>query len=246
MIRLEICANGIKSLQNALDGCAQCVELCEALEVGGLTPSLGTLAKAMEISFIPVRVLIRPRPGNYIYDDDEIDQMKTDIMLCRKMGFEGVVVGALDNDGNLDVGALKALIEAGEGMKFTFHRAIDACVEPFKAMEQIIDLGFDKVLTSGGKPTAEEGIPMIAEMQQRYGDKITIMPGGGINLGNVVKIIDQTGVVHCHASLGHWVERYNERLYPERVDNTGASMVWTESNKELIYEMEKLLNPMMN
>lgn len=246
MIRLEVCANGIKSLQNAMDGCAQCVELCEALEVGGLTPSFGTLAKAMEISFIPIRVLIRPRPGNYIYDADEIDQMKTDIMLCKKLGFEGVVIGALNNDGMPDIEALKALMEAGEGMKFTFHRAIDACVEPFKAMEQIIDLGFDKVLTSGGKPTAEEGIPMIAEMQRRFGDKIIIMPGGGINLSNVVDIINQTGVTNCHASLGHWVERFNEQLYPDKKDNTGASMVWTESNRDIIYEMEKMLNPLIS
>ena len=243
MIRLEVCANGIKSLQNAMDGCAQCVELCEALEVGGLTPSLGTLSKAAEISFIPVRVLIRPRPGNYIYDADEIDQMKTDIMLCKQLGFEGVVIGALNNDGMPDVEALKSLMEAGEGMKFTFHRAIDACVRPFEAMEQIMELGFDKVLTSGGKPTAEEGIPMVAEMQQRYGDRIAIMPGGGINLGNVVKILDQTGVTNCHASLSHWVTRFNEQLYPNKTDNTGASMVWTESNKDIIYEMEKMLNP---
>ena len=95
MIRLEICANGIKSLQNAMDGCAQCVELCECLEVGGVTPSFGTLAKAIDISFIPMRVLIRPRPGNYIYDEDEVEMMKTDIMLCKKLGFEGVVIKAL-------------------------------------------------------------------------------------------------------------------------------------------------------
>ena len=244
MIKLEICANGIKSLQNAMDGCAQCVELCEALEVGGLTPSFSLMAKAIEKSFIPMRVLIRPRPGNYIYDAEEVDLMVTDIMLCKKLGFEGVVIGALNDQGLLDVPTLKTLMEAGEGLQFTCHRAIDACVKPFEAMEQLIDLGFDKVLTSGGKPTAEEGIPMIAEMQLRYGDKIAIMPGGGINIGNVMDILNQTGVVNCHASLGHWVPRFNEQLYPNQVDNTGASMMWTESNYELIYEMEKLINPM--
>ncbi|MBR4391969.1 MAG: copper homeostasis protein CutC [Bacteroidales bacterium] len=243
MIRLEICANGIQSLRNAMDGCAQCVELCEALEVGGLTPSFGTMAKAIDLSFIPMRALIRPRPGNYIYNDDEIEIMKTDIMLCKKLGFEGVVIGALDNNGLLDVETLKMLMEAGEGLKFTFHRAIDACVKPFEAMEQIIELGFDKVLTSGGKPTAVEGIPMIAEMQLRYGDRISIMPGGGINLGNVMDVVNQTGVVNVHASLGHWVKRFNETLYPDQKDATGASMVWTESNYDIIYEMEKLINP---
>ena len=132
---------------------------------------------------------------------------------------------------------------AGEGLKFTFHRAIDACVKPFEAVEQLIELGFDKILTSGGKPTALEGVPMIAEMQLRYGDKIGIMPGGGINLGNVKEILDMTGAVHCHASLAHWVPRFNEKLYPNQKDATGATMVWTESNRDLIYEMEKMLNP---
>lgn len=243
MIRLEICANGIKSLQNAMDGCAQCVELCECLEVGGVTPSFGTLAKAIDISFIPIRVLIRPRPGNYIYDEEEVEMMKTDIMLCKKLGFEGVVIGALNDKGELDVETVKALMGAGEGLKFTFHRAIDACVKPFEAVEQLIELGFDKILTSGGKPTALEGVPMIAEMQLRYGDKIGIMPGGGINLGNVKDILNMTGAVHCHASLAHWVPRFNEKLYPNQKDATGATMVWTESNKDLIYEMEKMLNP---
>jgi len=128
-------------------------------------------------------------------------------------------------------------------MKFTFHRAIDACVKPFEAVEKLIELGFDKILSSGGKPTALEGVPMIAEMQLRYGDKIAIMPGGGINLGNVKDILNMTGAVHCHASLAHWVPRFNEKLYPNQKDNTGATMVWTESNKDLIYEMEKMLNP---
>ena len=243
MIRLEICANGIQSLRNAMDGCAQCVELCEALEVGGLTPSFSTLAKAVELSFIPVRVLIRPRPGDYTYNAEEIDLMVTDILLCKKLGFEGVVIGALNHEGLLDVETLKTLMQAGEGLKFTFHRAIDACEKPFDAMEQLIELGFDKVLTSGGKPTAEEGIPMIAEMQLRYGDRIAIMPGGGVNLGNVMDILNQTSVTNVHASLGHWVARFNEQRYPNQTDNTGASMIWTESNYEIIYEMEKLINP---
>lgn len=242
MIKLEICANGIASLKNAMDGCAQCVELCDALEVGGLTPSFGTLAKAAELSFIPIRVLIRPRGGNYIYDKEEVDVMVTDIMLCKKLGLEGVVIGALNDEGMPDVATLKTLIDAGEGLKFTFHRAIDACTHPIDAMETLIELGFDRVLTSGGKATAYEGISQIGEMQRRFGDRITIMPGGGINLGNVMDIVNMTGVNACHASLSHYVTRGSDSLYPKQTDVTGARMVWTESNKDLIYEMEKMLN----
>lgn len=243
MIRLEICANGIASLQNAMDGCAQCIELCEALEVGGVTPSFGTLAKAADIAFIPVRVLIRPRPGNYIYNDQETEIMVNDIMLCKKLGFEGVVIGALDKQGMPDRRILETLMEAGAGMKFTFHRAIDACTHPMQAMETLIDMGFDKVLTSGGKPTAFDGILQIAEMQQRFGKQIGIMAGGGINLSNIMEIITATGITNCHASVSHHVTMGNDTLYPEQTDPTGAQMRWLESNKELIYEMEKLINP---
>lgn len=243
MIRLEICANGIASLRNAMEGCAQCVELCESLEVGGLTPSFGTLAKAADIAFIPVRVLIRPRPGNYIYNAEETEIMVNDIMLCKKLGFEGVVIGALDKNGIPDRGTLQALMQAGEGMKFTFHRAIDACPHPMEAMTALIDMGFDKVLTSGGQPSAFEGMAQISEMQQRFGTQIAIMAGGGINIGNIMEIIAATGVTNCHASLSHHVSRNNDTLYPKQTDPTGAQMVWLESNKELIYEMEKMINP---
>jgi Uncharacterized protein involved in copper resistance len=242
MINLEICANGLKSLVNAQDGCAQCVELCESLEVGGLTPSFGALAAASELMFIPVRVLIRPRPGNYIYDKQELDIMINDIMLCKKLGFEGVVLGALTDKGIPDYEKLAIMMQVGEGLKFTFHRAIDACVRPMETVEKLIEMGFDKILTSGGKPSAFEGVERIAEMQMRFGSKINIMPGGGINLGNVMEIVGQTGVSNCHASLAHYVSRYNEKLYPDQVDNTGAKMVWCESNLDLIKEMEKMLN----
>lgn len=130
MIRLEICANGIKSLQNAMDGCAQCVELCECLEVGGVTPSFGTLAKAIDISFIPMRVLIRPRPGNYIYDDEEVEMMKTDIMLCKKLGFEGVVIGALNDKGELDVETIKALMVSTSSSPLSFKAPMTTPSKP--------------------------------------------------------------------------------------------------------------------
>ncbi len=243
MIRLEICANGIASLRNAMDGCAQCVELCESLEVGGLTPSFGTLAKAADIAFIPVRVLIRPRPGNYIYDAEETEIMVNDILLCKKLGLEGVVIGALDRNGMPDRACLQTLMQAGEGMKFTFHRAIDACPRPMEALETLIEMGFDKVLTSGGKPSAFEGVAQIAEIQQRFGSQIAIMAGGGINITNVMEIIAATGVTNCHASMSHHVSRNNDTLYPDQADPTGAPMLWLESNKDLIYEMEKLVNP---
>lgn len=237
MIRIEICTNGYQSVINAQENGAHCAELCESLEVGGVTPSYGTLKKVANDMKIPVRVLIRPRSGNYIYNDSELEIMCQDIQLVKELGYEGVVIGALDEKGDLDVEKIKAMMKVGEGMKFTFHRAIDACNNPLEALEILIDLGFDKVLTSGCKPKAVEGIDVIRQMQEQFGDKIKIMAGGGVNINNIMTIINETGVSNCHASLTVEVDNYNQNLYPQKIDNTGASMVWKVSKPSFIKEM---------
>ena len=245
MIRFEVCTNSCQSVRNAMEGGAQCAELCEALEVGGVTPSYGTLLKVSKIveksEHFDIRVLIRCRPGNYIYNDDQIDTMCEDIKMVKSLGYEGVVIGTLDENGELDVPAIKKMMAAGEGMKFTFHRAIDACKNPMKAMETLIGLGFDKVLTSGGKPNALAGIQMIAELQKRFGEKINIMAGGGVNLNNIKEILSKTGVRNCHASLTTVVENYHAELYPNQVDNTGAGMTWKVSNLQKIKEFVEII-----
>lgn len=237
MIRIEICTNGYQSVINAQENGADCAELCESLEVGGVTPSYGTLKKVAADMRIPVRVLIRPRSGNYIYNEAELEMMCIDIKLIKELGYEGVVIGALNENGDLDVPKIRAMMKAGEGMKFTFHRAIDACNNPLDALKTLVELGFDKVLTSGCKPKAVDGIDMICKMQEQYCDKIKIMAGGGVNINNVMTIINETGVSNCHASLTVEVDDYNKKLYPEKVDNTGASMVWKVSSPSIIKEM---------
>ena len=176
MIRFELCANGYQSIVNGIAGGADCAELCEALEVGGVTPSYGTLLRCKDAAchIFPIRVLIRCRPGNYIYNDDEIAVMCEDIKMVKSLGFEGVAIGALNKNGDLDVPAINKMMKAGEGMKFTFHRAIDACNNPIDAMETLISLGFDKVLTSGCKPTRQlcrgiQGDPRPCEKGQGDG-----------------------------------------------------------------------------
>lgn len=237
MTRIEICTNGYQSVINAQESGAHCAELCESLEVGGVTPSYGTLKKVAADMKIPVRVLIRPRSGNYIYNEAELEMMCLDIQLVKQLGYEGVVIGALNENGDLDVDKIKTMMKAGEGMKFTFHRAIDACNNPLRALETLVELGFDKVLTSGCKPKAIDGIDMIRQMQEKFGDKIKIMAGGGVNINNVMTIINETGVSNCHASLTVEVDNYNKKLYPQKIDNTGASMVWKVSEPSIIKEM---------
>ena len=231
MIRFELCANGYQSIVNGAEGGAECAELCEALEVGGVTPSYGTLSSCKDI--IPTRVLIRCRPGNYIYNDDEVAIMCEDIKMVKNLGYEGVVIGALTADGDVDVPAVKKMMAAGEGMKFTFHRAIDACNNPLDAIETLISLGFDKVLTSGCKPTAYDGIDVIREMQTLFGDRINIMAGGGINENNVERVVTATGIKNVHASLTSQVA--------SGVDNTGADMRYKVSNLDRIKEFVKII-----
>lgn len=238
-MRIEICVNGYQSMINAQNGGADCAELCASLEVGGITPSYGTLKKVAANMKIPVRVLIRPRAGNYIYNEEEIEMMCSDIRLVKELGFEGVVIGALNDDGMLDIQAIKAMLKAGNGLKFTFHRAIDACVSPFDAMEKLICLGFDKVLTSGCKPKAYDGIDRIRQFQILFGNRINIMAGSGINIDNIEVIVNETGISNCHASLTEYVENFNVKLYPNKVDNTSASMVWKISSLKNIKEFVK-------
>ena len=242
-MRFELCANGYQSIVNGIEGGADCAELCEALEVGGVTPSYGTLLRGGDTvcHVLPIRVLIRCRPGNYIYNDDEIAVMCEDIKMVKNLGYDGVVIGALNENGDLDVPAIKKMMAAGEGMKFTFHRAIDACNNPLDAMETLISLGFDKVLTSGCKPTSYEGIDMIREFQTLFGDRINIMAGGGINENNVERIVTATGVKNVHASLTSISVDNHSDLYPNGVDRTGASMLYKVSNLARIKEFVKII-----
>lgn len=227
MVRFELCANGYQSMINGVVGCADCAELCEALEVGGLTPSHETLVNCQNAArHIPVRVLIRCREGDFVYSDNEIDAMCESIRTVKNLGYEGVVIGALNPDGDIDINAIRKMQEAGEGLKFTFHRAIDRSKKPLEIVETLIELGFDKVLTSGCKPTAYEGIPMIRDMQKRYGDKIKIMAGGGITEENIEQILSATGIENCHASLSSQKDYLPHKLY----------------HKE--YNKNKLLTPM--
>lgn len=200
MIQLEICAVGLRSSMIAEQAGAHRIELCENLESGGLTPSYGTLKAVRQALQIPVHVLIRPRRGDYVYDSSEIDLMAEDISMVKSLGFEGVVIGALSNKGSLDFGAIKQLLKAAEGMSVSFHRAIDVAANPFEIIEQLIELQVPRVLTSGGKPTALEGIETLAAMQKQYGAYICILPGSGINSGNAKTILQKTGVKELHLS----------------------------------------------
>lgn len=198
--KLEVAANSIASALAAEAGGAARVELCAALEVGGVTPSHATIAVACERLRIPVHVLIRPRAGDFVYDDLECEVMRRDIEVCKALGCAGVVIGVLDTDGNVDVVCCRKLMDTAHGMSVTFHRAFDFARDPFAAFDAIIALGCERLLTSGQATDALTGAPLIRELVERAQGCITLMPGGGITANNIAAIVAATGAHELHAS----------------------------------------------
>ena len=199
-IQIEICANSYASALAAERGGADRIELCEQLEVGGITPSAGTLQMTVQELSIPVFVLIRPRGGDFCYNEKELAVMEKDIAFCKSAGAAGIVCGALTEDGQLDLPLLKHLIQLSRPLSFTFHRAFEELRDPFTALEQLIDLGVDRILTSGQQATALAGVSLLEELILRARGRITILPGSGINARNVLPILQQTGAREVHLS----------------------------------------------
>lgn len=199
---LEICCADSGSVAAARAGNADRVELCTALTAGGLTPSAGLIKAATEWGDIKVNVLIRPREGDFVYDSQEITVMLSDIEMCARAGVNGVVIGALKTDGSVDTEATGRLAEAAHrrGLSVTFHRAFDQTRNPLEALEQIIALGCDRILTSGQAKDAESGIPLLAQLHRQARGRISIMAGAGVNPDNAAHILESTGISELHAS----------------------------------------------
>ena len=195
---IEACVDSIDSAIEAELGGADRVELCGELLQGGVTPSAGLIGGVCERIRIPVFALIRPRTGDFLYDDDELDVMLRDIEVIRSLNVEGIVIGALTRDGDIDIGTLYTLIAAAGDMNVTFHRAFDFVKDQRVALEALIELGVDRVLTSGGAPTALDGAEMLAELVDQGGSDIAILAGGGINASNVAQVVRLSGVKEVH------------------------------------------------
>lgn len=185
-------------LAAAVEGGADRVELCSALALGGLTPSAGLMAVAAECG-VPAYPLIRPRPGGFVFDAEELEVMRADIRAARDLGLPGVVLGALRPGGGLDLLALEELIAAAAGMDLTLHRCIDLCADIEAAVEEAVGLGFSRILTSGGALTAAEGVGRIARMIEVAAGRISIMPGSGVS-DATWPLLAGLGVSEVHAS----------------------------------------------
>jgi copper homeostasis protein len=197
---LEIAANSLASALAAQEGGASRIELCSALELGGLTPSPGQIALVREKLSIPVHVLVRPRAGDFAYADEEHATMLADVERCAAAGCDGVVVGALTVDGEVDVARCRELVSAAARLDLTFHRAIDVCRDPAAALEAIIGLGFTRVLSSGCAASAIEGSAKLRRLIEQAAGRIGIMPGAGVGADNIAALMAATGAREFHAS----------------------------------------------
>lgn len=201
MYKFEVCANSVESCVEAQRGGADRVELCAGIPEGGTTPSYGDIVMARKLLITTkLHVIIRPRGGDFLYSDLEREIMLEDVRMARRLGVDGVVFGVLTFDGDIDMDFMRQLMAESEGMSVTFHRAFDVCRNPFVALEQIIELGCDRILTSGQMPKAEDGVDLLKQLVEKAGDRIIIMPGCGVNAGNIAKIAQITGAKEFHFS----------------------------------------------
>jgi copper homeostasis protein len=198
--RLEIAVFSTEAALIAAKAGADRLELCSGYADGGLTPSYGTVQLVKQQVNCPVFVMIRPRGGDFHYSANEIEVMKTDIAQCKALGADGIVIGLMDENGKIDKAALQELVALAAPLPVTFHRAFDLCHEPIEALELLIECGVKRILTSGQKASAMEGATFIAELNKKANGRIIIMPGAGINTGNIHEIKTQTSCNEFHAS----------------------------------------------
>ena len=199
--KIEICSNSVESAVKAQEGGAYRVELCAGIPEGGTTPSFGDIRMARQLlQSTKLHVIIRPRGGDFLYSPLELEIMLHDIKVARQLGADGVVFGCLTAEGNVDIPAMKMLMNAVGDMNVTFHRAFDMCKNPQEALEQIISLGCSRILTSGQEPNAVKGIPLLKELVKQADGRIIIMPGCGVNPSNILHIAEETGASEFHFS----------------------------------------------
>jgi copper homeostasis protein len=245
-VLLEVCANSVISALAAQDGGASRVELCENLFEGGTTPSHGEILLARKQLHIKLYVLIRPRGGDFLYSDLEFDIMAADVKYCIETGCDGIVIGILNPNGTIDKERCTKLAQMAkqQGLGVTFHRAFDMCADMYQALEDIIEIGCERILTSGGKSTAMEGLRIIADLIKKAAGRITIMPGSGINENNVADLVEFTKAVEVHSSAKVRVQSKmdfkNDRIVMG--DNYGDEYIYEVTDVVRVKNIVKMLD----
>ena len=233
---VEICANGVESCLAAQEGGADRVELCAGIPEGGTTPSYGEIKVARRVlTTTRLHVIIRPRGGDFLYTDLEVERMAEDIAMCHQLGVDGVVFGCLNADGTFDLEKNRYLIECSRGMSVTCHRAFDRAVNPEQALEDVIALGFDRILTSGQQPKAEQGIDLLAKLNRQADGRIILMAGSGVTEQNIRRIREATGLNEFHfsgrESVDSAMQYVNPNLYMGRPGVNEAALDYTTARR---------------
>lgn len=218
----EVVVFSVEGAIAAQVGGADRVELCENVHDGGTTPSYGTIVQARKNLSIKLHVMIRPRSGDFLYSGIEFETMKSDIEQCKLLGVDGVVFGILNTDAEVDKSRCKQLVELAKPMTSNFHRAFDRTKNTLQALEDVIECGFARILTSGQKPTAIAGLDLINELNRLTENRIVIMPGGGVREDNVLDIIKQSGVSEIHTSARNII--YSKMKYRKNPLAMGANL----------------------
>jgi copper homeostasis protein len=240
IFKLEICVDSLESAINAQVAGADRVELCDNLSVGGTTPGYGTIVSVRNNLSIGLHILIRPRGSDFLYTDPEFDIMRRDIEASGEAGADGVVIGILLRDGNIDIERTARLIESARPMKVTFHRAFDMCRDPVNGLEDILSAGAERILTSGHKNSAEEGSDLIERLVKQADNRITIMPGGGLNESNIARIARTTGASEFHLTGRKIIE--SEMEYRKSGISMGVSLPGYSEFLRQVADTEKISN----
>ncbi|MEP7371959.1 MAG: copper homeostasis protein CutC [Chitinophagaceae bacterium] len=211
---IEIATSDLLTTQSAVEGGADRIELCANLAEGGTTPSYGHIKKCREAFNVLIYPIIRPRGGDFLYNAEEFEVMLQDVKLCKQLGCDGVVIGLLNANGSIDTERTSILTEAAYPLGITFHRAFDRCRNPFEAMEQLIEIGCERILTSGQKSLATDAVETIAQLNEAARERIIIMPGSGVRKENIKMLAEQTGCVEFHSSLRGKVKSGMEFIHP--------------------------------
>ncbi|KAA8473976.1 copper homeostasis protein [Arcticibacter tournemirensis] len=234
--KLEICANSIESALAAQSGGADRIELCDNMSEGGTTPSYGTIKRCKDLLGIPVFPIIRPRGGDFVYTEEEFEVMKADVQMSKDLGCEGVVLGILTRDGNIDVDRCSELITLARPMQVTFHRAFDCCIDMKKGLEDIISLGCERVLTSGGAAHVYEGIDVIKDLVEHADGRVIVMAGSGIKEDNLPDMLVGSGGTEFHSTAK--IEMNSRYTFNNTANVIGS---FYQTDKSIVKIMKELL-----
>jgi len=236
--KLEIAVFSVEAAVTALKAGAHRIEFCENPQEGGTTPSYGSLKTLRSYTTQPVFPIIRPRGGDFLYSRSEFEVMKADLLIVKELGYLGAVIGLLNADGSIDTKRTKELVEiAGPTMQISFHRAFDRCNDPLIALEEIIETGCKRILTSGQVPNAADAIPLLKKLVEQSAERIIIMPGSGVRSNNIKEIMQATGAKEIHSSARKMQASQMHYAKDSMNENLQATGVDSEEIKKMLAEL---------